>query len=72
MIQHEFPERKQFQSNSETPRIGQLGTDQEDERLDVRRSRCSASHSEVYDALQVLGLGCALKLDVHNRKIWNL
>lgn len=32
--------------------------------LDVRRSRCSASHSEVYDALQVLGLGsCALKLD---------
>lgn len=42
------------------------------ERLDVRRSRCSASHSEVYDALQVLGLGCALKLDVHNRKIWKV
>lgn len=40
--------------------------------LDIRRSRTPASHSEVYDALQVLGLGCALKLDVHNRKIWKV
>ena len=72
-FKNEFPERKQFRSSSEMHELASFPTKRmilDLWTLDVRRSRTSASHSEVYDALQVLGLGsCASKLDVHNRKI---